>query len=262
MVAEHRVDRAGRRRVTPPRASRPRSGSPCVVRSPASRTRSAFPSSAANAASSRPRCGSAAWMSPAAAMRTGQSSFAAFPPRHGGRTIRRAPRRVCGARARGRGARFRSDRRSCEDCRCRRYCDAEIPFALGGGLACWARGGPKTEHDVDFFVTRENAGGRWRRSPRPGYATERPPEQLAAEGVGRRRPRRPDLRPVRWAGDDEWIERAEQARVPRPSPPASPRLEDVLVTKLLGALRAGSRLRERARDRPRRARADRLGRGS
>jgi hypothetical protein len=23
---------------------------------------------------------------------------------------------------------------------------------LGGGLAIWARGGPPTDHDVDFFV--------------------------------------------------------------------------------------------------------------
>jgi hypothetical protein len=30
--------------------------------------------------------------------------------------------------------------------------DAEVPYILGGGLAAWARGGPPTEHDVDFFV--------------------------------------------------------------------------------------------------------------
>ena len=28
---------------------------------------------------------------------------------------------------------------------------------LGGGLAAWARGGPPTEHDVDFFVRHEDA---------------------------------------------------------------------------------------------------------
>ena len=32
--------------------------------------------------------------------------------------------------------------------------DAGIPYLLGGGLAAWARGGPPTEHDVDFFVRR------------------------------------------------------------------------------------------------------------
>ena len=35
--------------------------------------------------------------------------------------------------------------------------DAEVPFALGGGLAVWARGGPETEHDVDLFIQAEDA---------------------------------------------------------------------------------------------------------
>jgi hypothetical protein len=34
---------------------------------------------------------------------------------------------------------------------------AGVPFVLGGGLACWARGAPKTEHDVDFLVKPEDA---------------------------------------------------------------------------------------------------------
>lgn len=29
---------------------------------------------------------------------------------------------------------------------------AGVPVVLGGGLAAWARGGPVTDHDVDFFV--------------------------------------------------------------------------------------------------------------
>ena len=29
---------------------------------------------------------------------------------------------------------------------------AEIPFALGGGYAAWAHGGPEPSHDVDFVV--------------------------------------------------------------------------------------------------------------
>ncbi|HWU23943.1 MAG TPA: nucleotidyltransferase family protein [Nocardioides sp.] len=29
---------------------------------------------------------------------------------------------------------------------------AEIPFALAGGYAAWARGGPESTHDVDFVV--------------------------------------------------------------------------------------------------------------
>ena len=34
---------------------------------------------------------------------------------------------------------------------------ATVPFALTGGYAIWARGGPESEHDVDFVVTPEAA---------------------------------------------------------------------------------------------------------
>ena len=35
--------------------------------------------------------------------------------------------------------------------------DEGIPFALVGGLAAWARGGPETDHDIDFFVKPSDA---------------------------------------------------------------------------------------------------------
>ena len=54
---------------------------------------------------------------------------------------------------------------------------AEIPFVLGGGLAAWARGGPKSEHDVDFLIRPEDADAALDaiEAGRPGR-TERPPE--------------------------------------------------------------------------------------
>jgi hypothetical protein len=36
--------------------------------------------------------------------------------------------------------------------------DAKVPFLLGGGLASWARGGPPTEHDVDFMLRERDVG--------------------------------------------------------------------------------------------------------
>lgn len=33
-----------------------------------------------------------------------------------------------------------------------------LPFALAGGYAVWARGGPEPDHDVDFLVAEEDAG--------------------------------------------------------------------------------------------------------
>jgi hypothetical protein len=34
---------------------------------------------------------------------------------------------------------------------------AGVPVVLGGGLAAWARGGPHTDHDVDFFLREEDS---------------------------------------------------------------------------------------------------------
>ena len=51
-----------------------------------------------------------------------------------------------------------------------------IPFVLGGGLAAWARGGPKTEHDVDFLLRSEDAEPALAAFEHAGWETERPPE--------------------------------------------------------------------------------------
>jgi hypothetical protein len=52
----------------------------------------------------------------------------------------------------------------------------EIPFVLGGGLAAWARGGPKSEHDVDFMLKPEDADAALDAMGHAGLRTERPPE--------------------------------------------------------------------------------------
>jgi hypothetical protein len=52
----------------------------------------------------------------------------------------------------------------------------EIPFVLGGGLAAWARGGPKSEHDVDFMIKPEDADAALDAMKHAGLRTERPPE--------------------------------------------------------------------------------------
>src|SRR3954449_1872542 len=54
--------------------------------------------------------------------------------------------------------------------------EAEVPFLLGGGLACWARGAPKTEHDVDFLVRPGDAERGLQALQNAGMRTERPPE--------------------------------------------------------------------------------------
>jgi predicted nucleotidyltransferase len=110
--------------------------------------------------------------------------------------------------------------------------DAEIPWALGGGLACWARGGPETEHDVDFLVRPQDAERAQEALAKAGFRTEHPPEGWllkAFEGDVM-----VDLifSPQGGAVDDELLERAETLEVHAMRMRVA-RLEDVLVQKLL-----------------------------
>ena len=54
--------------------------------------------------------------------------------------------------------------------------EAEVEFILGGGLASWACGGPKTEHDVDFMIKEEDVERAVQAFRAAGYDTEKPPE--------------------------------------------------------------------------------------
>jgi len=54
--------------------------------------------------------------------------------------------------------------------------DAGIEFMVAGGLACWARGGPPTEHDVDLVLTEESAEKAVVVLDQEGLRTERPLE--------------------------------------------------------------------------------------
>ena len=54
--------------------------------------------------------------------------------------------------------------------------DAGLPFALAGGLAVYARGGPPTEHDVDFIVREQDAKDAVGALEQAGFRAEHPPE--------------------------------------------------------------------------------------
>jgi hypothetical protein len=54
--------------------------------------------------------------------------------------------------------------------------DGGVPFALAGGLAVYARGGPPTEHDVDFLIRQEDAERAVELLADAGFRAERPPE--------------------------------------------------------------------------------------
>jgi hypothetical protein len=110
--------------------------------------------------------------------------------------------------------------------------DAEVPFALGGGLAVWARGGAKTEHDVDFFVKPEDAERAQQALVDAGLRPETPPEGWLLKA---------------WDGNvlvdliyeprggpvtDAWFERSDELDVYAVTMLVAS-LDDVLMTKLL-----------------------------
>jgi hypothetical protein len=107
-----------------------------------------------------------------------------------------------------------------------------IPYLLGGGLGCWARGGPPSSNDIDLMVKREDAERAQAALAKAGMREERPPEQWLLKA---------------WDGDilvdlifepsgirvtDEVIERGEMLSVAGMWVRVMA-LEDILVTKLL-----------------------------
>src|SRR5438477_9082998 len=204
---------SGRHAAATTRAS---SSSPNCVKSPASRSRSAQLSSFANAASRRWPSSGPAWRSALAAMRT----------------VLDASR----AALMGTALRVSSDfetmlqamRRAAAVLR-----DAEIPFALAGSVAIYARGGADTRHDVDFLVKPADAERALDALTKEGFRPERPPEgwlykAFDPSGV------MVDLifRPAGGEVNDELLGRAEPVEVYAISVPALP-VTDVLAGKLL-----------------------------
>lgn len=52
-----------------------------------------------------------------------------------------------------------------------------IPYLVGGGLGCWARGGPPSSNDIDLMVMRADAERAQAALAALGMRTENPPEQ-------------------------------------------------------------------------------------
>ena len=54
--------------------------------------------------------------------------------------------------------------------------ESGIPFALAGGYAVWARGGPEPDHDVDFVVPQDDAAKAFELLAERGLNVVHPPE--------------------------------------------------------------------------------------
>jgi hypothetical protein len=109
---------------------------------------------------------------------------------------------------------------------------ADVPFLLGGGLACWARGGPRTEHDADFFVRPEHAEHALQALARAGMSVERPPEQWLFKAYDGDVLIDLIFEPSGEVVDDAMFERSEELDVHAVRMQVAS-LEDVLSTKLL-----------------------------
>ena len=110
---------------------------------------------------------------------------------------------------------------------------AEIPFVLGGGLSAWARGGPRSEHDVDFLVRPDDVDAALGAFEREGWETARPPEGWLVK-TWHPNGALVDLiyTPASGPITDEQIERAELSEVMAVRIHLSS-LEDVMVSKLM-----------------------------
>jgi predicted nucleotidyltransferase len=111
--------------------------------------------------------------------------------------------------------------------------DAGIPFALAGSMAVYARGGPDTNHDVDFMIKEADGPRALAALEQVGFRTERPPEGWLYKAHGEDN-EMIDLifRPASGPVDDELLGRAEELEVYAIHMPVLS-VTDVLMTKLL-----------------------------
>lgn len=110
--------------------------------------------------------------------------------------------------------------------------DAEVPVLLGGGLAAWARGGPPTDHDVDFFVRERDAERALDVLEGLGMRPERPPEGWLLKAWDGDVLVDLIFSPAGGPVDDQTFARGSQLEV-MAQPVLVASLDDVLATKLL-----------------------------
>jgi len=110
--------------------------------------------------------------------------------------------------------------------------DAGIPFAIGGGIACWVYGAPESDHDVDIMLRESDARGAQELLASHGMKPVDPPEDWLLKvydgDVLVDLIYRPEGLPI----TDEVLARAPERQVAAMRMKVL-RLEDVFVTKLL-----------------------------
>lgn len=106
-----------------------------------------------------------------------------------------------------------------------------VPFALGGSVACWARGGPEPDNDIDLMVKPEDAEVALETLTEAGMRPERPPEEWLYKAWNG--PVMVDVifGPSGLEVTDEVLARGETLAIAAVATPVMA-LEDVLVTML------------------------------
>ena len=110
--------------------------------------------------------------------------------------------------------------------------DGGVPFAVAGSLACWARGGPFSDSDVDVVVAPDDAGRAVAALEQAGMKHEEPPEEWLTKAHDGDVTVDVIFHPSGVAITPEVLGRADDLQVMAVTMPVLP-LEDVLVTQLL-----------------------------
>src|SRR4051794_34824922 len=109
---------------------------------------------------------------------------------------------------------------------------AGVPAMLGGGMAMWARGGPPTDHDIDFYLREEDAGRAHEALAGAGMKTSTPPEGWLLKAHDEEILVDLIFRPAGGPIGDEHFERAAPLEL-MAQPVLVASIDDVLVTKLM-----------------------------
>ena len=109
---------------------------------------------------------------------------------------------------------------------------AGVPVLLGGGLAAWARGGPTTDHDVDFLLREADAERALEALAATGMLVDRPPEGWLYKAWDGDTLVDLIFRPSGGAVDDAMFARAIEIEVMAQTLRVAS-IDDVLATKVL-----------------------------
>jgi len=110
--------------------------------------------------------------------------------------------------------------------------NAGVSYLLGGGLGCWARGGPPSSNDIDLMLKREDAERAQEVLAEAGLRPETPPEQWLLKAWDGEILIDLIFEPAGMRVDDAVLARGERLSVMAMDVDVMD-LDDILITKLM-----------------------------